>query len=120
MEEDLILKIPRKLEEVQEWMVSAGLAISSSNHRNRELKEEIEEIKEDLENINSSLANISKSIIEYNIKIDNIKSGMDNVEKKFTWIKIFTSFMAIITVCAGAISTMVVILNNLGILKVIK
>jgi len=115
-----LLKIPRKIEDIQEWMVTAGSSISSVTHKNRENKILISDLKRDVDEQNKVIEDLRKTVIEQNISISNIKSGMDKVESKFTWTKIFAVTMAIITVCAGAISTMLVILNNLGILKVIS
>ena len=129
--EPQLLKIPRKIEEIQEWTVQAGSSISSVTHKNREnkilisdLKRDYDEYKKTSETIidanSSTIEDLKTKLVILTADIANVKSGMDKVEQKFTWTKIFVVGMAVITGVAGAISSMVVILKNLGIFDKLK
>ena len=106
-----------KLKEVIELASDSAISSSKQNHRIFELQKENKDLKECIDECEKSNEELKISVARMDEKIENIKNGMMKVDKRFTITKIISLIVTIVTISAGAISTLLIILKHLGILK---
>jgi paraquat-inducible protein B len=113
--------INKKLQNLVELASDTSVITSKQAHQINDIQTDVDKIKKDLNGLSIRQINeirkleVTMARIEESLK--NIKTGMDKVEKKFTWAKIGSILITLITVSGGFLATMLVILKNLGILK---
>jgi len=105
-----------KLKEVVELAADSAITTSKQNHKIFEIQKEIKELKENIEKNERIIEELKISVARMDEKIDNIKNGMYKVEKRFSITKIISLIFTIITISAGIISTILIILKNLKII----